>query len=83
MHNFDAKVTLATTLTQFETNMGIPSSMILSRVNTTVGLIWKLEFMKDLETTNQSLSSICRSTMHTVAVQLKVYLVQDDLFDNL
>ena len=83
MHNFDAKVTLATTLTQFETNMGIPSSMILSRVNTTVGLIWKLEFMKDLETTNRSLSSICRSTMHTVAVQLKVYLVQDDLFNKL
>ena len=52
MHNFDAKVTLATTLTQFETNMGKPSSMILSRVNTTVGLIWKVQFMKNLETTN-------------------------------
>ena len=52
LHNFDAKVTLATTLTQFETNMGIQSSMILSRVNTTVGMIWKVQFMNNLETTN-------------------------------
>ena len=32
-NNFDAKVTLATTLTQFETNMG-ESSMKLSNVHT-------------------------------------------------
>ena len=32
-NNFDAKVTLATTLTQFETNMG-KSSMKLSNVHT-------------------------------------------------
>ena len=75
MHNFDAKVTLATTLTQFETNMGIPSSMILSRVNTTVGKIWKVQFMNNLETTNGSISSICKSTMHKGAVRLTIYLV--------
>ena len=34
-NNFDAKVTLATTLTQFETNMG-ESSMKLSNVHTIV-----------------------------------------------
>ena len=79
MHNFDAKVTLATTLTQFETNMGIPSSMILSRVNTTVGFIWKVESMKDLEKNNGSISSIFKSTMHEGAVRLKIYLDQDDL----
>ena len=69
MHNFDAKVTLATTLTQFETNMGIPSSMILSRVNTTVGFTWKVEFMKDLETTKWVNFIHLRSTMHKVPVR--------------
>ena len=75
MHNFDAKVTLATTLTQFETNMRIPGSMILSHFNTTVGFIWKVEFMKDLETTNGSISSMCKSTRHKGAVRLKIYLI--------
>ena len=68
MHNFDAKVTLATTLTQFETNMGIPSSLILSHVNTTIGFMWKVQSMKDLETTNGSISSMCKSTLHGGAV---------------
>ena len=81
MLNFDAKVTLATTLTQFETNMGIPSSMILSRVKTTVDMIWKVQLLKNLETTNGLISSICKSTMHKVAVQLTDYLIQDNIFN--